>query len=791
MKRLIFSILALFFLVNPLFSYPPDSLQTRLQKLINSGKYSPEAYELSKKIFRKYFHKSIDIAGQYAALCQNIAENLDDSLLLADSYILLGKTYMAQGTYFMATQVFFKALDIYRNANQQTQIANTLLNIAETYIYQDIADIALEKLSEAERIFLDKHDTTGVAKVLYFKGLAYMSDDEYTAINYLKEALNLFEKLNLPGEKAKVLYALGKIYYSLEDFDSAKFFTANAEKFFSEQNDTLNLAKTYLLFSKIFYQNGNYKKSGDLLDKAIKLFNSFHRSKYLTDALILKSQIAINQKDYNKATEILDTALLIAENYRLLEEKTKIYKILSNLYEEQNNLSKAIEYYHLYVSALEELYDFRKIQQFSSVQMNLENQTKAKELELFKMQTEKQRVEMERSQYRRNMIYGAVITFLTLILIVFLIIRNREKNKNEQLLRDTNLMLKHEIEVRKKAQEVMQESEERYKLLFKKSPVGILYFEENLVVTEVNDRFLEIFNMKRNEIVKKTLDKIFDRNTVRTISEFLDSKDELFKLETKLISKNKVIFVQLTIKKYELDTDYGKKTGGIIIIEDLTEQKKAEHQLKTDFSKIQKIFKLFPDNLILTDFDGNILELILPNAPDKEISTTTIDQILPKEIMVKFNRYFILAQEKRIKQQFIVESKQGKLFIRIIPDFNAPESLIIITNISKSEIFTLEEDQKQKFDKKKQLLLNLRSEIENELLGTYQNIQRGMSFVMLKNFAEKILKIGEKYNNKELKQYGTELMEALTSFNVFKVNDLIENFPIFISKFTEQGDIIF
>ena len=80
-------------------------------------------------------------------------------------------------------------------------------------------------------------------------------------------------------------------------------------------------------------------------------------------------------------------------------------------------------------------------------------------------------------------------------------------------------------------------------------------------------------------------------------------------------------------------------------------------------------------------------------------------------------------------------------------------------------------------------LNSIQNDIEKELLPIYQNIQRGLSFLMIKNFAEKIVTLGKNYNNNKITDYGEQLLDYVTSFNVFKVNETIEKFPSFISQF--------
>jgi PAS domain S-box-containing protein len=128
-----------------------------------------------------------------------------------------------------------------------------------------------------------------------------------------------------------------------------------------------------------------------------------------------------------------------------------------------------------------------------------------------------------------------------------------------------------------RADKAMRISEERYRLLFQQSPVGIVRYEANMVVTEVNDRFASILGRTQDSLLQAPISRIFD-NAVHGIL-LCALRGEPGRWAGRLRRQQDKSEVSVMIRTAPLH-DGGRHTvGAVAIVEDVTDQQRLEEAL--------------------------------------------------------------------------------------------------------------------------------------------------------------------------------------------------------------------
>ncbi len=758
-----------------------DSLHNLLIERLESGDSSQSTLEITYQLFDATIDNTPLKAAEYAAYSMQIASHLQDSVLIARSKNLLGFSYLKQKNYFMATQFFFDAYSIFIKYNSQEDLANTLLLWAKVYTEQNSIEIAAQKVEKAMSIYRSIGDSAGVAEAYKVLGETNMFYDDYAAVENFNKALDI---LNDDYQTAVIFNLLAKTHLDMAKIDIALDYATRSITIFKNLNKKTDLAETYFILGQIFSYKHIYNQAIDYFQEALKIYEENNFEAKIAATRYELAHIEFLKQNYQQAKNYYEQVLTYSKLYNDLDLKLKVYKDLKDLNILQDNTSKALKYSELYADALIEYYEDKSLKNFSSFEMNIETSRFDKELELVKVKAEKERLQLAQEQYRRTKILGAIILTLILLYLIFIYFRLRERRKTAAELQKANEKLKKEIEERKNAEIEAQSNEQRYKLLFTQSPIGILQFDELLTITDVNERFAEIFNTKPKEFKKKHLNVIFDRRTIKKINELMhNSKDNMLITNSEIPTKKEVIYVTITVKKYKIWTKVDEIMAGVIIVQDFTEQRRVERLYKENVLSKNKMFSIIPDDILVVDIDENIKEMHFPDHPDKELKVTKLEHLFAKDIYNIFKTHIAKVANTNTYSQFFFTDGEDNFLVRIFPKDD--EFLIIISRY-KGELQNagvINKEHGRHTSAKDVYLKNLKADIEKELLPIYQNIQRGLSFIMIKNFAEKIVKLGKKHDNKKIIDFGEQLLDYVTSFNVMKVNEQLDNFPSFINRF--------
>ena len=167
-----------------------------------------------------------------------------------------------------------------------------------------------------------------------------------------------------------------------------------------------------------------------------------------------------------------------------------------------------------------------------------------------------------------------------------------------------------DITEERKLEESIKNSEERYRLIFAQSPVGLFYYDSELMITNVNDRFAEIMGVTREELQGVDLRSIDNSKVTEAL--FAVSRGEEGSFEGWIESLGNKPHSNLYIKLHTTPLVYDKLDfhGGIGLFEDLTDQIKSEYKIQSLEDKFAKIFFTSPDAINISDLgDGKFIDI--------------------------------------------------------------------------------------------------------------------------------------------------------------------------------------
>ncbi len=131
---------------------------------------------------------------------------------------------------------------------------------------------------------------------------------------------------------------------------------------------------------------------------------------------------------------------------------------------------------------------------------------------------------------------------------------------------------------RKRAQATLQASEQRSRIILQHSPTGILHYDNDLVVTYCNDRIVHILRLSREDLLGCDMVAIADPRVLPALRAAIEGRQGSYEGEL-IVSRNDTrVWVAMSCIPFH--SDRGLDEGGIAFIEDITERRRSEDEIR-------------------------------------------------------------------------------------------------------------------------------------------------------------------------------------------------------------------
>ena len=153
-----------------------------------------------------------------------------------------------------------------------------------------------------------------------------------------------------------------------------------------------------------------------------------------------------------------------------------------------------------------------------------------------------------------------------------------------------------DITERKEAEKKLKESEERHRTLLKRLPESVVVYDMEGKTLYVNPVFEKTFGWSRDEVLGKNIDFVppeLEAETRSAIQKMLTlaATDEALFFETRRLTKNgDSVDVQISTAPFH--DPNGRQMGNIVILNDITERKRAEDELNRNIEELERFSKV-------------------------------------------------------------------------------------------------------------------------------------------------------------------------------------------------------
>ena len=354
---------------------------------------------------------------------------------------LLGKDQVLAGNLPEALSYSQQALNLAAKLNFRSGIARADNTIGVIYWNQGQYPKALEAFLTSLKIDEELGNKAGIAKSNNNIGLLYDEQSNYAeALNYYSKALKIHEEMNNKKGVATVLSNIGSAYYAQSDFPKALDYFSRTLQMTEELGDKVLQSNSLVNLGLIYYYTNDHAKALEYYFQAVPMFEELGSKKGLASVLGNIGQLYSKQKKYKDAEHYLLKAISISDSIDFLVGIKEFNEILSNVYEQTGETSKALVRYKQFTKAKDSLFNVQKNNDMTRNVMNYEFDKK--EAVTQARHEKESEVAAAESRKQQTIIWAAVCGLLLVIVFsVFMFNRWRVTQAQKKIIEEQKFLV--------------------------------------------------------------------------------------------------------------------------------------------------------------------------------------------------------------------------------------------------------------------------------------------------------------------------------------------------------------
>jgi two-component system NarL family sensor kinase len=414
-----------------------------LNKNYNGNKYllhttydSIGQYYLRNNKIEKAYDCFSKIISDYSGIEKKENYPLSKSALtgIATFFRKYGNKLKAEGNNDKAIIYYKKSLEISELLGNKQDIANCYNNLGTSYNDIGKNEVALEYYLNSLKLNEELKNKKLIAYSNLNIGAVYHNEgDTLTSLNYYAKALAIAQEIKDRRCVATCYSNIGGLYNYQGNYARALKFYKYALAVFEELEDIYGIFMCFINVGICYMNLDDFDKSMEFLKKA------YNKSKESSDNYILCSsslniaELYLKKKDNINAIFFAKEGLKLAKEIKVVSFEHKAYNVLKDAYYKEKDYRQAFDFYGLYLSTNDSLFNKEKARQIIEIEAKYETNKKEKEIEIQALKISEQQIQL--GQNRIILISMIILILFTILFIILLLNRYRIKqrilNKNQ------------------------------------------------------------------------------------------------------------------------------------------------------------------------------------------------------------------------------------------------------------------------------------------------------------------------------------------------------------------------
>jgi PAS domain S-box-containing protein len=225
-----------------------------------------------------------------------------------------------------------------------------------------------------------------------------------------------------------------------------------------------------------------------------------------------------------------------------------------------------------------------------------------------------------------------------------------------------------DVTERRRAEDALRESQEKYRMIFEHAPLGILHFDHNGVMLDFNDKFVEMIGAPREKLIGFNMpERQKDERMRQAVLDALAGKTSYYEGDYLSVTGGKLTPMRAFYSP--VLTDDGRFLGAVGIFEDMTERKRQEDALLKSEERYKAMFRIASVGIDLVDEQGRFLEAngtlsrILGYTQEELRHLTILDVTHPEDVSKSGDMHEAMVRgemdEYRLEKRYV--RKDGEI----------------------------------------------------------------------------------------------------------------------------------
>lgn len=402
-----------------------------LKRVYKVTKIDTAKIGILNKLASEFKEINPDSTSFYAKKALKLAAKLNYLFGQANGEVNLGNASIILGDYAQAKNHFEKAKSIFESLLKKEDDNKTFIyGLARCYsclgvIYSQEGNYygSLDNYQNGLKLYQKINQKSSISKSYNNIGIVYKSRSNNTkALEYFKKALKIQEEI---GEQTMpvTLTNIGVIYFEDNKLPQAYSYYSRAEKLFKTIENTRGSALLQNYWGDYYTKIKAQDKAEAHYKQSLEMYECMQNKFGASLSLYNLGTLYFEQSKYNLAMPLATKSLDYAKEIGILDQIYHSEKLVSDIYNVQNQPALSLEHYKNYIIARDSLNTMESSKKFDRAEMDFEYQ-------------KKEALFQEKNKREHLLLIFSIIGTLLVIGLIFLLINRYQVKKRLTLQKE-------------------------------------------------------------------------------------------------------------------------------------------------------------------------------------------------------------------------------------------------------------------------------------------------------------------------------------------------------------------